>query len=384
MPSTYWHMVFFWTISCCCGILFIGYAWLLLRYRKAFARALRQAPGMPLTHYPSVTVIVPARNEAAFIGQCLQSLLNQQYPGKWEILVVDDHSTDATAAIASSKDVKVISLADHPLPNQIAFKKHAIHTAILQASGEIILTTDADCRVPDQWIKLLTEKIIQSDSVMTIGPVYMHNEDSFLSRFQTMDFAVLQGIGLASVSAGIHGLSSGASLAYRKDAFLAVNGFEGINDIASGDDMLLMEKMQRMFPGKISCTLDPRSIVTTRTEPSWRSFFQQRIRWASKAPRYESASLKYTLIWVYLFNLSLACLLVAGFVDRVYLSLFMVALILKTLAELPFVVLIFRFFSCTRLLPSFIRAQLLHVFYTVISGTFGAWGKVSWKERQVR
>ena len=125
---------------CSCSILFIGYAWLLLRYRKAFSRAFRQPTDMPLQHYPSVTVIVPARNEAPFIGQCLQRLLDQQYPVQWEILVVDDHSTDATAAIASSKGVKVISLADHPLPNQIAFKKHAIHTAILQASGEIPLS----------------------------------------------------------------------------------------------------------------------------------------------------------------------------------------------------------------------------------------------------
>jgi cellulose synthase/poly-beta-1,6-N-acetylglucosamine synthase-like glycosyltransferase len=383
MPQTQWHELIFGFLSVSAGILLLGYGGLLFRYHKAFSRALLQPPTAPLPLYPAVSVIVPARNEAPVIGYCLDSLLAQEYPGNWEIIVVDDHSTDETASIVRAKGVSLLSLADYPLPNQIAFKKHAIQTAIQQAKGEIILTTDADCQIPPYWIQLLTERLIQSNSVMCTGPVYMNPTQSLLSIFQTMDFAVLQGIGLASVFEGIHGLSSGASLAYRKDAFQAINGFEGINDIASGDDMLLMEKMQRQFPGRICCTIDNRCIVTTQTEKTWRNFFRQRIRWAGKAPRYESRLLKLILIWVYLFNLSLAALLLSAFHQPLYLALFAGFLLLKVIVEWPFVRNIFSFFSCKHLLPVYISAQPLHIFYTIISGTFGAWGKVTWKERRI-
>lgn len=105
--------------------------------------------------------------------------------------------------------------------------------------------------------------------------------------FQYIDFVSLQGITAASVSAGFHAMCNGANLAYRKDVFYRVNGFKGIDNIASGDDMLLMNKIKHEFPNAIGFLFSKDAIVSTSPMPDWKAFFNQRIRWASKADKYK-------------------------------------------------------------------------------------------------
>lgn len=206
----------------------------------------------------------------------------------------------------------------------------------------------------------------------------------FLSRFQSLDFAILQGITAASVHSGFHDMASGANLCYLRQAFQQVDGFAGIDDIATGDDMLLMQKFSERFPGQIHYAFTPEAIVDTTPEPDWGSFLRQRIRWASKARRYRDKRIFRILMLVYLLNLLLLVMMATAFLSPIHLVICLLALLLKTLTEWSFVRDILRFFSLQQLMPLFPLAQPLHVLYTVVSGTFGQLGPVEWKGRKVK
>jgi cellulose synthase/poly-beta-1,6-N-acetylglucosamine synthase-like glycosyltransferase len=362
-------------------LLLIGYTILLGKYSEYFSRLIEFEPRTTPTIRTSI--IIPARNEASNINACINALQSQVYE-PYEVMVVDDHSADNTAQLASEKNVRVIRMKDESSQTTIAFKKMALATGIRYATGEMILTTDADCMVTEGWTRIMAGRLQETNAVMVAGPVRMVPGKSFLSKFQSLDFAILQGITAASVQAGFHDMSSGANLGYLKTAFEEIDGFKGIDDIATGDDMLLMQKFSEKYPGRIAYAFSSKAIVDTRPEPSWSAFLKQRIRWASKATRYRDQKIFYILLLVYLLNVSLLLLLIMAFFSPLNFMACLIAFALKILAEWAFVANTLRFFGLKKLLPLFPFAQPFHVVYTVLSGTFGQAGPVEWKGRKVK
>jgi biofilm PGA synthesis N-glycosyltransferase PgaC len=370
-------------ISVLFTILLIFYAILLHKYHRRFSSISEYEPRE--TDNMKVSVVIPARNEEKNIGACIDAIRQQnQTAGETEIIIVDDHSDDHTASIASSKHATVISLRDEDLDTTIAFKKMAIATGIKYAKGDMILTTDADCIVPANWISMMSGVLKNNRAVMVTGPVRMAPGHTLLSKFQSLDFAILQGITAASVHSGYHDMSSGANLGYLKNAFYEVNGFEGIDDIATGDDMLLMQKFSSKFPGRISYAFSRKAIVETRPEETMGAFIRQRIRWASKARRYKDKKIFRILLLVYLVNVCLLLFMLMAFLSPFHFSVCLAAFMLKTIAEWGFVNSVLKFFSLSNLMALFPFVQPLHVVYTVISGTFGQLGAVEWKGRKVK
>ena len=223
-------------------------------------------------------------------------------------------------------------------------------------------------------------------------PVSYACRNNFLEIFQALDFMVLQGITGAAVHKNAHSMCNGANLAYSRKAFDTVNGFKGISDIASGDDMLLMHKIYKQYPGKIKYLKSTDIIVHTEPMHSWKDFFYQRIRWASKADKYDDKRIFAILLLVYLFNLVLLIIpLTTIFFNPAffifYFSLFtfwVLLLILKTMVELFFLYPVAVFFSKEKLLWLFPIAQPFHILYTVIAGWLGKFGTYQWKERKVK
>ena len=364
-------------------ILLIGYTALLYLYHRAFQEM--EQPVYVEDRPVMVSVIIPARNEEKNIVACLKSLQNQDYPSDFiEIIVVDDHSTDRTVELAGAFNIRVIKLSDIIVPKTIAFKKLGITKGIEAARGEIILTTDADCVAPKEWIRLLTGPIRNKKAIMSIGGVRMRPEASYLSKFQSLDYAVLQGITAASVSSRMHDMGSGANLAYTRAVFFEVNGFEGVDDIASGDDMLLMQKISAKYANGIQYVSHPDVVVETHTEPDVESFLRQRIRWASKTGRYNNKKLLGILALVYGVNLIALYLIIFSVCSWMNAAITIAAIVCKTLVEWRFTRDVLAYFKLSALLRYFFWSQPLHIFYTVVSGTFGLFGKVTWKERSVK
>ncbi|MFN7688163.1 MAG: glycosyltransferase [Sphingobacteriales bacterium] len=364
-------------------LLMLAYALLIRRYDDAFTKSSKNFSIADTEATQLVTVIIPARNESANIKACLSALMAQTYPRSLiEIIVVDDLSEDDTAEIVKNFPVKLIR--NNPKPGTIAFKKQAIATGISQASGALILTTDADCIVANTWVSTMVNTLQSQRAYMVTGPVKMMPGNQCLSMFQSLDFAILQGITAASVGSGIHDMSSGANLAYIKSFYLEVGGFNGIDDIASGDDMLLMQKFSAQYPGSIGYAFSMDAMVNTKTEPTWKLFLQQRIRWASKATKYKDPVLFRILLLVYAVNLWVVALLVMGLWNRRAFVFGLILMIIKLMIEWRFVQNVLQFFSLLPLMRWFPIAQPLHILYTVVSGFFGQTGGYRWKGRNVK
>lgn len=364
-------------------LLMLAYALLIRRYDDAFTKSRKNFSIADTEATQHVTVIIPARNESANIKACLSALMAQTYPRSLiEIIVVDDLSEDDTAEIVKNFPVKLIR--NNPKPGTIAFKKQAIATGISQASGALILTTDADCIVANTWVSTMVNTLQSQRAYMVTGPVKMMPGNQCLSMFQSLDFAILQGITAASVGSGIHDMSSGANLAYIKSFYHEVGGFNGIDDIASGDDMLLMQKFSVQYPGSIGYAFSMDAMVNTKTEPTWKLFLQQRIRWASKATKYKDPVLFRILLLVYAVNLWVVALLVMGLWNRRAFVFGLILMIIKLMIEWRFVQNVLQFFSLLPLMRWFPIAQPLHILYTVVSGFFGQTGGYRWKGRNVK
>lgn len=179
-------------------------------------------------------------------------------------------------------------------------------------------------------------------------------------------------------------MCNGANLAYRKEVFYEVNGFKGVDDIASGDDMLLMHKIWKKHPKKIAYLKSGDVIVETAAAPTLEDFFNQRIRWASKAKYYDDKRIFWVLLLVYLFNFFFLVLTVASFFNIKYLYTLLILWVLKTTIEFPFMMSVARFFRRQNLLKYFFFFQPLHIAYTIVSGFLGSFGKYEWKGRRVR
>jgi cellulose synthase/poly-beta-1,6-N-acetylglucosamine synthase-like glycosyltransferase len=373
-------------------LLIIPYGMLIAYYHSAWKAIPIYSPATPGSPSPHtrISVLVPARNEAVNIGACLDSLVAQSYSrALYEVIVIDDHSTDRTWEILAARPdtdmhFRAMRLADaQPVPERVkAHKKFAIEVGVGVATGELIITTDADCRFHPDWLRTMAGFYEDTGAKFIAAPVKIAAANSFLSIFQTLDFITLQGITGAAVYKNFHSMCNGANLAYTKEAFFAVDGFRDIDQIPSGDDMLLMHKVFKKYPGKLFFLKNREAIVSTKEETSWRGFINQRVRWASKADHYQDRLIFWALLLVYLVNLDFLCLLVAACWNIGYLWIFFALLIGKILIEFAFVRSSALFFGQQRLMAWFPLMQPLHILYTVAVGWLGKFGSYSWKDRR--
>lgn len=373
-----------------CLVLTLAYVVLMLLYRGGWA--MLEEFILPVNYKPitRISIIIPARNEAENIGKCISSILEQNYPpGLFEVIVVDDHSEDDTAKLVGSfknEHVKCISLADHMQDSEevVAYKKMAIAAGIANSLGELIITTDADCIVQKDWLRYIAAVYEREHAVMIVGPVDFNCDKSIVQQFQSLDFMSMQGITIAAHQLKLGNMCNGANLAFSREAYLSVDAYKGIDHLASGDDYLLMTKMQVAYPGRITYLKSDKAIVSTSPQPDWTSFLQQRIRWASKSGKYNDSKLTAILILVYLFNLSFLLLAVAGFINHYYWFVAVSMLLLKVITELFFLVPVSQFYKKRKSLPVFPLLQPMHIAYIIVAGLLGFVGGYKWKGRLVR
>jgi cellulose synthase/poly-beta-1,6-N-acetylglucosamine synthase-like glycosyltransferase len=362
------------------GFLFLFYALLIFYYWQNWRAIPVFTPGHQSK--TSISIIIPARNEEENINGLLQSLQRQDYPKTlFEVIVVDDNSTDATTELVKKfADVKLIQLKEEGINS---YKKKAIETGIAAATGELIITTDADCIAGPKWLSTIAAFKEEKKSVFIAAPVVINCNSSIVQLFQAMDFMVLQGVTGAAVYKKQLSMCNGANLAYERKVFYEVNGFSGVDHIASGDDMLLMHKIWKQHPDKIHYLKSKETIVSTQPMKTWKAFFNQRIRWASKATGYNDKRIFAVLLLVYLFNLSFVVLTVAGFFCSYYWLYLAGLWVAKTIIEFPFFISLANFFNKQSAIRLFFFFQPLHILYTVLSGLFGQFGKYEWKGRKV-
>lgn len=373
------------------ALLSVAYLSIMAFYRSGWkALPTWQIPNhfQPSTQ---ITVIIPARNEAENIRTCLTSIARQSYPSNlYEVIVVDDHSTDATPSLVEKfklKPIQLIRLAAHTKPNTTyAFKKRAIELAIAQSTGALIVTTDADCVVQPDWLKLIASFYETHQLQFIAAPVNFYQEKNAFERFQSLDFVGMMGITGAGIHTRLMRMCNGANLAYPKTAFYEVNGFEGINHLASGDDMLLMQKIAAKYPHQIGYLKNKAATTYTQAKPTLRTFVNQRIRWATKSNAYQERQVTVILALVWLFCVSIFVnLLLSLWIGWMLVAVAFAQFIVKGIADWRLLAMMSRFFDRSDLMKGFGLSSLYHWMYIVVIGFLGGVVKeYEWKGRKVK
>ncbi|MEX0967497.1 MAG: glycosyltransferase [Bacteroidia bacterium] len=377
------------------AIFTLFYVLLVLSFIRGWTNlnTYRPVPGFDSTHF--FTIVIAARNEEENIGRTLRHLLVQDYEaGPWEIIVVNDHSEDATAAVVkdliakkkdSAPELRLLQMQDDTAPQPaVAFKKRALEAGIAAAKGDWIITTDADTDRGSKWLSVLSAFIREKEPVMVSAPVAYHKEANLFERMQSLEFLSLIGIGAASLRNGTPNMCNGANLAFSLSAFRSVGGYRDNSHLASGDDEFLMHKLFNAFPGKVLFLKNRDATVFTRAAKSLREFVMQRKRWVSKSTFYSNRSITVILAAAYTYSL---LLLVAGILCFFYPGwwpVFILIFFLKILSESAFLFLVTSFFNRKTLLILFLPAAILHILYVLFIGIYGNIGGYTWKGRKVK
>lgn len=332
----------------------------------------------------SVSIIVPARNEERTIGRCLESLIAQDYPRDlMEIIVIDDDSSDRTGQVVEAfiepyPFIRTIKIG--PCPRGISPKKRALRLGIEASTAELILTTDADCWAEPQWVSRINS-YFDEDVGMVVGYVGIAkgSEQNLFHKLQSLELIGLTMAGLGSLGAGDPIIANGASLAMRRVTFEQVGGYDSQIHILSGDDDLLLQKIDRTTHWTIRACLSSGSFVFTQPMNSLSEFIHQRIRWASKSLVYQKSSLILFLIATYLLYLWLLISFPLAFAVSSFLPI--VPLLVKLGVDFILIMKGTALVGRKDLRKYFLLAEIAQIPYILYVGVAGLFKKFEWKGR---
>lgn len=352
-----------------------------------------------LTHLPRVSVIVPVHNEARGIAHTVKALLNQDYPPhRYELIFVDDRSTDQTAQIIGETYHRLVNHSSSPSPNHRSFpalkiitqeellpglspKKSAVTRGIAEAKGEVIATTDSDSLPSQHWLSTLISFLPEKGG-MVVGQVRftVSKADPWWMHLQALDYQAQMVCAAGLVGVGFPINCSAASLLYSKEGFERCGGFSRWGEQVSGDDDLLMQTIAGLFP--IVPAVGKECVVLTQPPQSVGNLWHQRARWASKVQRY-SRNRKLLLGGVFAFYLYLALTplwvlipLTSPWILGAWLG--KVGLDLWVLLEGV------RLFKDRLALPYFLLAELLHPYFILGVTLKGRLGNFAWRQAVYR
>lgn len=349
-----------------------------------------------------ISILIPFRNEAEHLPDLLKSIEALNYPKHlFEIIFIDDDSEDNSVAIIRklldttqrgfdrvynerrrSTQPNITVINNERKSNSP--KKDAITTAIEKAKYNWIITTDADCVLPKYWLDSFDEFIQKTDTKCIVAPVTYHITDNFLNRFQLLDMLSLQGATIGGFGIKKPFLCNGANFAYQKELFKSLHGFEGNTNIASGDDIFLLEKVVKNYPEKLHYLKSEHAIITTKTQPNWNSLISQRLRWTSKTSAYNNWFAKLTGLVVLLMNALLITLYLLTIIGVFKLKSLLYILVIKFNIDFYLIYKSASFFNQKEVLRFYIFGFILYPFFSVYIAVLSVFKSYKWKGRSFK
>lgn len=355
-------------LYCVFGIYFLVLFAFLLGFRK-YNKSDFHVNSTRITF----SIVVPFRNEATNINTLLSSFQGLNYHhDDFEIILVNDHSEDDFHI--SNFDLPITLL--HVTQKSLSPKKTAIELAIQHSKMDWIVTTDADCLVPSEWLLKLSVFIQQTSAEMVAGPVFFQQENNFLADFQQIEMVSLQAVTIGSFNFKNPFMCNGANFAYSKTFFNVLNGFKGNEQLASGDDVFLLQKAVKAFPEKVQFMKEANFYVTTKCAQTWKSLFYQRIRWAGKSTAYSSFIGKMTAIVVFTTNITFIIAVVFLFFGKIEA---LPILISKGVIDVVLAFQTAKFYQIR--LKHLFATYLLYPFFSTTVAFWSLFGSFEWKGR---
>ena len=364
-----------------CGCMFLALLGILQKKKKKKKK--------PSTSESQIlcefSILIPFRNEHKRLGDLLNSIQQIDYPKeKFELIFIDDHSIDESEKLINEK------LALHhnlnfdilKLDSTKKGKKHALLKGVKKGKFAYIITTDADCTLPKNWLTSYNEVFSKNLADLAIGTVSMKPNKSWLQSFQYYDYIAMQAfnIGISEIHQPV--LCSGANLAYKKELIEKLQPYKENSSIASGDDSFLLDAAIKSSL-KIEVLLDARNLVFTKNAADLKTLIQQRKRWLAKTPKSDNLFTKILSLIILFGNSAWLILLVYCFIDKNHLSTFIIWTALKLAIEFFVTLYVMKFLNLSRNNLVQMKLQLLYPFALLILtvNIFFSRNRI-WKERE--
>ncbi|KAB2908370.1 MAG: glycosyltransferase [Ignavibacteriales bacterium] len=241
----------------------------------------KRFPKLSEDKLPSASVIVAVRNEEEIILRCLESLDKLEYPaGKLQIIVVDDRSTDKTGEIIDDfirGKERFLKISGEEPSNHLRGKTNALVQGLRQSTGEVILTTDADCAVNPLWAKTLSSYF--TENVGLCGGITSQSRGSIWNGMQHLDFIYLLGVGAGTVNVGLPLSVIGNNMAYLRKAYDETGGYEAM-PFSVTEDSQLLAAISELGKYKIIYPVDRFGTVESMPVATLKTLFRQKKRWS--------------------------------------------------------------------------------------------------------
>lgn len=323
----------------------------------------------------TVSVVVACKNEESHLPHLLRAL-HKQSLRDFQLILVNDHSTDRTAEIM--EDAKLHFENIRIIKSDSPGKKAALRCGISAATGALIITTDADCTPPVKWIETVLAFQKKENCDLIIAPVKMQENNNLFSKIQSLEFSTLVASSAGAAGNSMPIMCNGANLAYTKQAWTENNDKLFENEI-SGDDIFLLLSIKKRG-GKIRFLKSENAMVITKPATTLAEFLRQRKRWTSKSKSYTDVQIILVAFVILLTALSQIGLLIAGLF---WVKLWVAAaafFLIKYLTDLIFLWTVNDLFKTKKLLSRSFILSLYYPFYigyTALSGLLN--GAKNWK-----
>lgn len=230
---------------------------------------------------PFVSIVVASHDDGAGLALLLDDLELQDYDD-YEIVVVDDRSTDGTAELLAERkqhNARLRSLRVGPVAAHNGPKINALVVGTQAARGELVLLTDADCRVPSTWVSTMVA-CFDPDVGVVIGLTeLLAPNDTLFEHLQGFDYFAMMALAAGATSLGRPIGAGGANLAYRRTALDQAGGFQSLPAGVTADDMPMIEQVRALKRWRVAFCTSPAGHASSNAEPTVRRLLRQRIRW---------------------------------------------------------------------------------------------------------
>lgn len=342
------------------AILILPYFIILL---KIYRSLLKIKPFTP-SEIPSdfVSVVIACRNEQDDLPHLLTDISRQNYPPEmFEVIIVDDNSADTTSRIAEGfKGIQNF----YVVSNQGKGKKQALKTGITHAKGDLIITTDADCRMGISWISSISAFYEQTKADLMICPVKIEETSGFFGRFQELEFLSLQGITAGTAISSNATMCNGANLAFTKEAYY--KNLKNLRfDIATGDDVFFLHSLKEQPGSKILWLESEEAAVTTSGVSTFKEYLNQRKRWMSKSSAYTDHNSILLGIVTFVAILLQISVLITAILNQIFIPVLLLILLLKAIPDYLILRNTTKRYNCSKLMNWFLPAQIIYPFYVL-------------------
>lgn len=309
-----------------------------------------------------VSVVVACRNEAGRLPGLLSDIAAQTYDSNnFELIIADDNSTDNTVDIASEfegiRNLKV-------LKSNGSGKKLALKTAIEAAKGELIITTDADCRTRKRWISTIAAYFEEEKPHMIISPVEPVSSGGIIGKFSELEFLSLQAVTAAAASSGYPVMCNGANLAFTRDVYTRHSPSIHFN-LNTGDDIFLLHSLKAEKGSRIVWLESTHAAVRTELSGRIIPFLDQRARWLSKAGYYTDSHTIILAVLTFVATLLPSVLLISAMVYLYLFPVFLAALVVKSVPDYLMIFHTARRYGNKKIMNWFLPSMIIYPLYVL-------------------